>query len=132
VKYALFDLPLESLHGMAFRAAVAMRCAAEEGKYWEMRDRLFANPQTLDQTTAHAQAVGLDPSKFSACVGSGKFDQAIRQDMAQAEKAGMTGTPSFLLATTDEHGRLKGQRVIRGAQPFANFKAQIDAALAGQ
>ncbi len=117
---------------MAFRAAVAMRCAAEEGKYWEMRDRLFANPQTLDQTTAHAQAVGLDPSKFAACAGSGKFDKDIRRDMEQAEKAGMSGTPSFLLATSDGHGRLKGQRILRGAQPYANFKAQIDAVLAAQ
>ncbi len=132
MKYALFDLPLESIHGMAFRAAQAMRCAGEQGKYWEMRTRLFTNPQALGDTAAHAQAVGLESAKLEACMASGKFTEDIRRDMEQAEKAGMTGTPSFLLATTDERGRLKVQRVLRGALPFANFKAQIDAVLSSQ
>jgi protein-disulfide isomerase len=51
--------------------------------------------------------------------------------MAEAQKAGATGTPSFVLATTDpaDPTKVKGLAFIRGAQPFAAFKAQIDAAL---
>jgi protein-disulfide isomerase len=132
VKYALFDMPLESIHGMAFRAALASRCAGEQGKYWEMRTELFANPQTIGQTAVHAQAVGLDQAKFDACLASGKFTEDIRRDMAQAQAAGVTGTPSFLLATVGAGGELKVKRMLSGALPFANFKAQIDAVLAGQ
>jgi protein-disulfide isomerase len=115
---------------MAFRAALASRCAGEQGKYWEMRARLFANPQTLDQVAAHAVAVGVDRPRFDACMAAGRFVDQIRQDMTQAQAAGVSGTPTFMLAITDARGQLKVQRVISGAQPFANFQAQIDALLA--
>ncbi len=131
LKYAIVDLPLESLHSAAFRAAQMVRCAGEQGKYWEMRDRLFSNPQTIAQTAPHAAAVGLDPARFDVCLASGRFVADIRQDMAQAAAAGVEGTPSFFLAVTDPAtGRLKPVRFISGAQPFANFRTQIDAALA--
>jgi protein-disulfide isomerase len=108
-----------------------VRCSGEQGKYWEMRDRLFANPQTIAQTASHAAAVGLDSRRFDACVSSGKFADDIRKDMAQAQAAGVEGTPSFFLAVTDPAtGKLKPVRFASGAQPFANFKAQIDAVLA--
>jgi protein-disulfide isomerase len=108
-----------------------VRCAGEQGKYWEMRDRLFANPQTITQSASHAAAVGIDAGRFDACLGSGKFAADIRKDMAQAEAAGVEGTPSFFLAVADgTTGKLKTVRFITGAQPFANFRAQIDAALA--
>jgi len=108
-----------------------VRCAGEQGKYWEMRDRLFSNPQTIAQTALHAAAVGLDPARFDVCLASGRFVADIRQDMAQAAAAGVEGTPSFFLAVTDPAtGRLKPVRFISGAQPFANFRTQIDAALA--
>jgi protein-disulfide isomerase len=110
-----------------------VRCAGEQGKYWEMRDRLFANPQTLTQAASHAAAVGLDAARFDSCVTSGKYGPEIRKDMEQAEAAGVEGTPSFFLATADaQTGKLKPVRFITGAQPFSNFKALIDAALAGQ
>jgi protein-disulfide isomerase len=110
-----------------------VRCAGEQGKYWEMRDRLFANPQTITQSASHAAAVGLDGPRFDTCLASGKYADAIRKDMAQAEAAGVEGTPSFLLAVTDPAtGKLKPVRFLTGAQPFANFKSQIDAVLGQQ
>jgi protein-disulfide isomerase len=133
LKYAVIDLPLESIHSAAFRAAEMVRCAGEQGKYWEMRNRLFANPQTISQTGAHAAAVGLDAKPFEACVGSGKFAADVRADMAQAEAAGVQGTPSFFLAVADPAtGKLRPVRFLSGAQPFANFKAEIDAVLREQ
>lgn len=110
-----------------------VRCAGEQGKYWEMRDRLFSNPTAIAQTAAHAAAVGLDAKQFDACVGSGKFADLIRSDMSMAQAAGIEGTPSFILTATDAAtGKLKPLRLITGAQPFANFKALIDAALSEQ
>ena len=133
LKYAILDFPLESIHSAAFRGAEMVRCADEQGKYWEMRDRLFANPQTITNTASHAAAVGLDAKRFDACLASDKHAAGIRSDMSMAQSAGIEGTPSFILATTDTAtGKLKPLKLITGAQPFANFKAQIDAALAGQ
>ncbi len=128
----MFDLPLEQIHGLAFRAAVAARCAGEQGKFWEMRDQLFANPQTLGDTVGHAKAVGVNQAKFLVCLGESKFPDQIRSDMAQANGAGVVGTPTFVLATTEANGTLKVRRVVQGAPPLPTFKAQIDALLSAQ
>jgi protein-disulfide isomerase len=129
----VLDLPLEALHSAAFRAAEIVRCAGEQGKYWEMRDRLFANPQTVTQAAVHGAALGLDTRRLDACLSGGGAAAAIRSDMSQAAAAGIEGTPSFLLAAGDAGtGKLKPVRLIVGAQPFESFKAQIDAAIADQ
>jgi protein-disulfide isomerase len=133
VKYVLLDLPLESIHKFAFKAAEAAHCAGEQGKYWEMHDRLFANQQTLDDWNAHAEAVGLDVARFEGCLNSDKTVAEIRRDMTQAQIAGVTGTPGFFLALTDPTTtKVRTLRSLKGAQPFPAFKAQIDALLAAQ
>ena len=54
------DLPLESIHKQAFKAAEAANCAGDQAKYWEMHDRLFENQKALEPWNTHAEAVGLD------------------------------------------------------------------------
>ena len=124
-------MPLESIHKFAFKAAQAASCAAAEGKYWEMHDRLFASQQAFEPWTAHAEAVGIDVPKFEACLASGKFDTEIRRQMAEAGKAGVTGTPGFLIGRTEGDGtKVKVLSVIKGARPFADFKTELDRLLA--
>ena len=133
LKYVMLDMPLESIHKFAFKAAEAANCAGEQGKYWEMHDRLFANQQTIDSWDAHAEAVGLDVAKYEACLSSGQQAAEIRRDIAQAQAAGITGTPGFFLAATDPaSSKVKTLRSIKGAVPYAMFKAQIDALLQEQ
>jgi protein-disulfide isomerase len=131
LKYVVLDLPLEPIHRFAFRAAEAANCARDSGKYWEMHDQLFQNRKTLEQWTAHAQAVGIDIGKFDECLNSGKYAGEIRRDMAEARKAGVNRTPIFFLATTDPASS-KVETITRliGAQPYAAFKAEIDRLLA--
>lgn len=119
------------MHKLAFKAAEATHCAEDQGKYWEMHDRLFQNQRSLEPWSAHAEALGLDVAAFDACMTSGKHTAAIRRDMAEAAKAGATGTPSFVLGTTDpdDPSKVTGLAFIRGAQQFGAFKTQIDAAL---
>jgi len=133
VKLYLRDLPLEALHPQAFKAAEATHCAGEQGKYWEMHDRLFANQRALGRKdlSGYAQALGLDVAAFDQCVDSGKGAARIRKDMADSDKAGARGTPTFFLGLTEPNSaQVKAVRVIRGAQPFAAFKEAIDSLLA--
>ena len=125
------DLPL-AMHKLAFKAAEATHCAEAQGKYWEMHDRLFQNQRALEPWSGHAEALGLDVAAFDKCMEEGTYAAAVRSDMAEASKAGATGTPSFVLALTDPNDptKVKGLTFIRGAQPFASFKTQIDKALA--
>ena len=54
LRYAFRDFPLENVHKEAFKASEAARCAGDQGKYWAMHDRLFANQRALP--LPHAQA----------------------------------------------------------------------------
>jgi predicted DsbA family dithiol-disulfide isomerase len=97
-----------------------------------MHDRLFANQKALEPWSGHAAALGLDVAAFDSCLASGTHANAVRADMAEARKAGATGTPSFVLAKTDpaDPSKVEGLAFLRGAQPFSAFKAEIDQALA--
>jgi len=133
VKFVLRDLPLEALHPQAFKAAEATHCAAEQGKYWEMHDRLFANQGALGRKdlSGYAQALGLDVAAFDKCVESGKGAERIRKDVADSDKAGARGTPTFFLGLTGPNSsEVKAVRVIRGAHPYATFKEALDSLLA--
>lgn len=126
-------MPLENLHKNAFKAAEASRCADEQGKYWEMHDRIFANQNALEQWTPHAEAIGLDVAKFEDCMKTGRQAARVRADMAEAQKAGLTGTPAFLLAYVDPKStKVKSVSRLVGAQPFTAFKAAIDKLLEGE
>ncbi len=131
LRHVFLDLPLESIHKLAFKAAEAANCAGEQGKYWEMHDRLFENQKALEPWAGHAEAVGLNVAEFDACLASGKQAEEVRRDMAEARKAGISGTPGFFLAYTDPKSKtVKSVSSLKGAQPFAAFKAEIDRLLA--
>jgi protein-disulfide isomerase len=125
------DMPLERIHPLASKAAEATHCAEDQGQFWEMHDRLFENQKALEPWSSHAEALGMDVAAFDACMSSGKHAEAVKRDMAEAQKAGATGTPSFVLALTDpdDPTKVEGLAFIRGAQPFASFKSAIDGAL---
>lgn len=133
VKLVLRDMPLEAIHPQALKAAEATHCAAEQGKFWEMHDRLFANQTALQRNdlTAHAQALGLDVASFDQCVDGAKESARVRQDIVDSSRAGARGTPTFFIGLTEPNSsQLKAVRVIRGAQPYSSFKDAIDALLA--
>lgn len=125
-------MPL-AMHRLAFKAAEVTHCAEDQGKYWEMSHRLFEQQRTLEPWKAHAEALGLDVPKFEACLTSGRHADAIKKDMAEAAKAGVTGTPGFLIAAADpaDKSKVKGIVTLRGAQPYDRFKAELEQALAG-
>ena len=134
VKYVFFDFPLD-FHKNAFRAAEAADCAGEQGKFWQMHDLLFANQKALEPTdlTNYAKELKLDTSKFQKCLDSGKYANEVKKDIEIGQKAGVTGTPSFFLGVTNpKDPNVKAIKVIKGAQPFSNFKEAIDTTLSSQ
>jgi protein-disulfide isomerase len=117
VKIVYKDFPLPN-HQFAMKAAMAAQCAGEQGKYWEMHDRMFADQRLLDVNSlkASAAAIGLNAPMFNQCLDSDKFAAEIKEDMAQGEKLGVNSTPSLYV----------NGRPIIGAQPFDVFKSAID------
>ena len=130
----LRDLPLEPIHPFALKAAEATHCAGDQGKYWEMHDRLFANQRELARPdlSKHAQAIGLNVGTFDQCLDSGKSVARVRKDLAEAEKLQANGTPTFFVGLTDGNSsQIKGTRIV-GAVPYQTFKEAIDRLLSSQ
>ncbi len=120
VRWIVRDFPL-SFHDRARPAAIAAKCAAEQGaeKYWEMYEQLFQNQRKLadDDLNSYAKNIGLDHKKYQACVTSPKeANSKIDANLAFGSQEGVTGTPAFLI---------NGRR-LSGALPYPEFKKIID------
>jgi protein-disulfide isomerase len=109
-------------HDKAALAAEASLAAHDQGKFWPMHDKLFANQQALarENLEKYAQELGLNMAKFKASLDTNKHKAQIDAEQALARSLGAAGTPSFFI----------NGRSLRGAQPFEAFKAVIDAELA--
>jgi protein-disulfide isomerase len=120
VRIVFKHLPLD-IHPEARAAHAAAEAAHRQGKFWAMHDRIFQNQRDLRIETleGHAKEIGLDLARFRQDLASAEVKQRIEADLEQAQKLGVTGTPSFFI----------NGRNLSGAQPFANFKRMIDEAL---
>jgi protein-disulfide isomerase len=98
--------------------------ANEQGKFWEMHDKFFANqgalsPEFYEKT---AQELGLDMGKFKSSIEAHKNKALIEADMSAGAAIGAGGTPTFFI---------NGRKLV-GAQPVDAFKQVIDAELSAQ
>ena len=131
LKYVFRDFPVISLHREAFKASEAAKCAEEQGKYWEMHDRIFVT-QTVGpkDLMLHAQYLKLELTNFQKCLDSEQQAMRIHKDLADGQKAGVKGTPTFFLGFTEPNdSKIKVLKVIEGAQEFAIFQEAIHSLL---
>lgn len=96
VRLVFKQFPLD-FHTQSFLAAEASVAAHAQGKFWEMHNKLYANYKVIspENILVWAKEIGLDMPKFIADVDSGKYKQAVQNEMKQGEDAGVQGTPSF-------------------------------------
>jgi len=136
VKYVIRQFPIPTLHPAAVQFAQAVLCAGDQGKYWEMGADILKDPKKAAPAdlSGYAKGHGLDTVTFDKCLSSGKYKERVQAEQSMGQKLGVTGTPSFVLGLTDssDPSKLKATNLIRGAQPYAQFKQTIDELLAKQ
>lgn len=117
MKIAVRQLPLP-FHNNAHIAAQATFAAAEQGKFWQMHDKMFENQKALskDDLVKYAGELGMDVKKFQDALESGKYKARVDEEAKAAGAVGARGTPAFFV-----NGVL-----VSGAQPFEKFKEAID------
>lgn len=108
-------------------SAKAAYCAGDQDKFWEYHDILFANHTGENvgdfaekRLMAFAESLNLDVDEFRSCFKSNKYDDELQQGLVYGKRAGIGGTPTFLI---------NGKKV-EGALPFSTFEMEIEAALA--
>jgi protein-disulfide isomerase len=118
VRFVFKDFPLSQIHPEAHVAAVAARCAAAQGKFWEYGDVLFVHQDALTEghLATYAGEVGLDAETFSACLADANVQTLVAAAARAAIAAGVTATPSFVI-----DGNL-----YEGALSFEDMSAIID------
>jgi protein-disulfide isomerase len=122
VVYKHFPL---AFHDKARPAAIAMEAAANQGRFWEYRDALYARANELrgnEELFAQiAQQIGLEPSRFQRDLDDPATAARVDADMQYGSTLGVTGTPAFFV----------NGYPIRGAQPESSFAEIIDRELEG-
>ena len=119
VKIVFKNFPLRN-HKNAMNAAAAALAADRQGKFWEFHDLLFKNYQNLNDKMIVDTAVmlKLDQGAYEKTKTSPEVQNQIRKDIADAQKAGVQGTPVVFI-----NGRMLRERTLNG------FKEIIDAEL---
>lgn len=121
IRWVVRDFPL-SFHARAKPAAIAAKCAGEQGKYWSMYHKLFDNQTKLsdEDLTSYAKAIGLNLEKFANCQKNPKALLAkIEENIQSGAKYGVNGTPAFFI---------NGKK-LSGARSYEDFKQIIDSDL---
>lgn len=119
--------PLISIHPFAVPAAKAAEAAGQQGKFFEMHDKLFENQQVWSNSAnpngyfmTYAETIGLDMALFKRHMKASMIQDKVENEFREARDRNLTGTPSFFL---------NGQRMQ--FESYEDFMAQIEAAVGG-
>jgi protein-disulfide isomerase len=95
VKLIHKDYPEKDITAVSYQAAVASRCAAEQGKFWEYGAELYKYSQKLSSSdlAQAANALQLDNSEFQSCLNSGKARQLVNDNLDEGDALEITGVP---------------------------------------
>ena len=111
-------------------AAIAAQCTNDQGKFWQFHNLLYKNQGPIDSGWVNndnlkrfaSQLKGLDIQKFNSCFDGQKYRSFVEHDIALGSSFGFHDTPNFIIVNRDG----SKPEMVRGAQPFAAFKAVID------
>lgn len=115
-------------HTKTLKAHELLHFAKAQGRQLELEERLFqayftegAHVGRADELVRLAEEAGLDGAAAREALDSGRYADAVQQDIEQAQRLGITGVPFFVL---------DGRYGISGAQPaeaFAQALTQVAA-----
>ncbi|BCL61047.1 hypothetical protein DGMP_17400 [Desulfomarina profundi] len=115
VKIVFKNMPLK-FHKSADPAARAALAAKEQGKFWEFHDKLFAADKlNMDIIKKIAVELKLDMAQFEKDMNSPRIRARLEKDLLDAQKAGVTGTPTVFI-----NGRTPKRRSLAGFQLIIN------------
>lgn len=125
LRFEYRHFPLINIHPFATPAARAAEAAAQQGKFWEMHDKLFEGQGTWSKSSnpnayfeQYAEEIGLDMATYKRHLNSSVINDAITNSFNDARDRGFTGTPTFML---------NGE--VMEFSTFDEFNSQIEAAV---
>jgi protein-disulfide isomerase/rhodanese-related sulfurtransferase/uncharacterized membrane protein len=113
IRFVFRHFPMPSIHPWAEQAAEASECAAEQGKFWEAAEKFYQRQTDLRREALgrYATELGLDTSRFAACLDSKATAARVNRDLEDARALGLRATPTFFI----------GRRIVEGPLPYEQF-----------
>ncbi len=130
VGFRFFDFPLTQ-HKNSFTAHLAASCAEDQGKFWEMHDRIYAGQDEwsdlidpnmtspLPVFRKYAKELGMDVKTWEDCVTSQKYTARIKGNQAEGVRRNVAQTPTIII----------GNKQVNGLT-YDEFKKLVDEVLA--
>lgn len=125
-RYRFYDFPLTQ-HRNSMAASLAAACAADQGKFWQMHDRIFQgqdewNTQSTRRPKGifqrYAREVGLDQDAFDKCLDDERHHDKVLAHQNEGLRAQVASTPTFII----------NGRTVVGAPAYDEFKRLVDSA----
>ena len=125
IQYVFKDFPIAQLHPGAILAHQATRCAAEQGRFWEMHTGMFTPPGShgAEALEAKAAAAGVSLGPYRECMTSNRTLEGVQTSVDTAARLGANGTPSFFVGLRDPAtNRVRIVQTISGAHPVRGIR----------
>ncbi len=104
LRFEFKHFPLVQIHPNATAAHRAAQAASNQGKFWEMHDRLYEQQQSWSETSnptavfeQYARDINLDMEKYLSEVSSSQTLGVINADIALGKENDVSSTPTFFL-----------------------------------
>ncbi len=122
IRFVFRQFPLERIHPLAEKAAEASECAGEQGKFWEMVEKIYSRQDDLgiEGLERDAAELGLDRPRFNQCLIRGTMARRVRQDVEDGRALGVRATPTYFI----------GQERVEGVMTAAQFSQLVAGQLA--
>lgn len=122
LRFVFRHFPRSSIHPHASAAAEAAEAAAEQGKFWQMHQALFAHQKDLaDIDYAHlALSIGLEIYKFEASRGQEKHHRRVTADYESGIRNGVTKTPTLFINGRRYDGRIDADAIVAACEGMLN------------
>lgn len=118
IKIVWKDYPGGKPNSDSYKAAIAARCAGEQGNFWQYHDLLFANAGNLntDKFIELANSLNLNETKFKDCLIDKNILNIIKDNVAEANALQITGVPYIFV----------NDKEVMGEITFTELKQMID------
>lgn len=121
IRFNFRHFPMTKIHQRSLKAGEAAVASAQEGKFWEMHNILFANRKNLGTTSLklHSKEAGIANKRFLDDLVNAVYGWQVQGDLKEGLDRGVKDVPTFFV---------NGQRVT-GKPTYEELKKNIDQAL---
>ena len=121
IRFNFRHFPLTNIHQRSLKAGEAAVATAQEGKFWEMHNILFANRKNLGTTSLklHSKEAGVSNKRFLDDLVNATYGWQVQGDLREGLNRGVKDVPTFFV---------NGVKVT-GKATYEELSKAIDAAL---